>query len=196
MIISIDNRDLPYSIDSYGMFTGDGVEDMEFEYLREEAYPELKESYPHLQIGFDYDHPAIVKELTGWSIALIEQAAHNEKWLLGLPMVKEIRSPQFYNYTTDWYVAEWNIDVDELNKVIPENWKELAYQQNWTNLDDEGEETQIVAKISVRLLELLDVEEYNSVMWEHESECYYEHMKPDEETQKVIDIIEKARDNV
>ena len=193
MIVSIDNRDLPYTIDTYGMFTGDSQYEQEISFLDEE-YPELREDYPDLEVHFNWDHPRIVSDLAGWSIAFIEQAAHDEKWLLSVPIIKKTGSPQFYNYTTDYYVADWNIDAKELDKVVPANWKEQAIERGWTNEQLEEEESVIVAKISARLLELLEEDEYNSLMWEHEGECYYEHMEPDEDTQKAIDEIVDKRE--
>lgn len=198
MIVSINSRDLPYTIDTYGMFTGDGTAEGEVSHLDEE-YPELEKDYPDLEIGFDYDFPRIVEALAGWSIAFIEQAAHNEKWLKSVPIIKKSNSPRFYNYTTDSYTAEWDIDEAYLDEVTPGNWLKFAKEDGWGDYElfeaAGAAENRIVAKISLRLKELLSVDEYNSMMWEHEDECYYEHMKLDEETQKAIDEIEEKRGN-
>ena len=193
MLIKIDNRDLPYTIDSYWMFNGDGAHESKLEYLATE-YPELEKDYPKLEVGFNWSHPDIVKDLAGSSLAIIEHEMHREKWLISAPIIKKTRSPQFYNYTTDWYVAEWDIDRDELDKVVPKDWKEQAKEDGWSEDDFEKEDNVIVAKMRARMLELLSLDEYHSQMWEHESEAYYEHMEPDEETQKAIDEIVDKRE--
>ena len=193
MLIKIDNRDLPYTIDSYWMFNGDGAHESKLEYLATE-YQELEKDYPKLEVGFNWSHPDIVKDLAGSSLAIIEHEMHREKWLISAPIIKKTRSPQFYNYTTDWYVADWNIDVAELDKVVPKDWKEQAKEDGWSEDDFEKEDNVIVAKMRARMLELLSLDEYHSQMWEHEGEAYYEHMEPDEETQKAIDEIVDKRE--
>ena len=151
MLIKIDNRDLPYTIDSYWMFNGDGAHESELEYLATE-YPELEKDYPKLEVGFNWSHPDIVKDLAGSSLAIIEHEMHREKWLISAPIIKETRSPQFYNYTTDWYVAEWDIDRDELDKAVPEWWQEQAKERGWTEDDFADEESVVVMKLSATML--------------------------------------------
>ena len=193
MRLSINSRDLPYTIDTYSMFTGDNTYEQEIEFLDSE-YPELREDYPDLQVYFNWNHPKIVEALAGWSTSIIEHELKGEKWLLSVPIIKKTGSPQFYNYTVDWYVADWNIDVAELDKVVPKDWKEQAKEDGWSEDDFEKEDNVIVAKMRARMLELLSLDEYHSQMWEHESEAYYEHMEPDEETQKAIDEIVEKRE--
>ncbi len=193
MLISIDNRDLPYTIDTYGMFTGDSQYENEIDFLDSE-YPELREDYPDLEVHFNWNHSQIVKGLAGWSTAIIEHEIKGEKWLLSLPIIKTTGSPREYNFTADWYVADWNIDVAELDKVVPKDWREQAKERGWTDDDLEDEESVIVAKMTARMLELLTEDEYHSQMWEHEGEVYCENMEPDEETQKAIDEINDKRE--
>lgn len=71
MKITIDNRDLIYSIDTYGMFTGESVDEMESEHYRDE-YGLTDDEWRSL--SFDYDHAGIVKDLALESISNIENA--------------------------------------------------------------------------------------------------------------------------
>lgn len=197
MKITIDSRDLPYTIDTYAMFNGDGAHESEADYLRE-TYNLTDEQWQN--IGFDYDHKAIVEALATESVNLLEQnlVQHNETdgAVLSITLPKEVRSPQFYNYTTDSYTAEWDIDFAKLRKAVTdhqnkdgETFQQYQLNSSWGLLNDDGteDETLAVAMLDFWLPSVYDTEDYNMAMWEHESEAYYENMQPDAETQQLID---------
>lgn len=194
--ISINSRDLPYSIDTYGMFTGESTAENECDYYYSE-YPAIAELVDagKLEIGFDYDHAAIVAELAGSSIAIIEQAIHFEKppVVIGVPIIKNSGSPQFYNYTSDHYTADWTLDIDELRKQVPADWRNKAVENGWDAeaLGDDHDETEsgIVAMLELYLRDHLTEDEYNESMWEYESEAYSNHMTPDTDLQAALDAI-------
>lgn len=186
--ISINNKDLPYTIDTYGMYNGESVEEGEQDYYASEYNLTEQEQF---SLTFDYDHPAIVEHLSNDSIALIEQALQFET----PEVVKQIRlvksqSPQFYNYTTDSYTADWTIDLDALAKVTPEDWRKQALERGWSDDDLEGD-NEIVAKLDLYLLSKLDTEDYEMSMFEAESSAYTENMTLDADSQKLIDSKER-----
>lgn len=83
-------------------------------------------------------------------------------------------SPAFYNYTTDSYVAEWDIDRDALEKFIKE--RQGAYNsfesENWRTVylnhgtEDHKEEDYIVAMLDYYTRERYDDESYINEMYE------------------------------
>lgn len=181
--IRIDNRDLPYSIDTYGMFNGDSFEEYTRQYLAEDHGIEDPD--------FNYDHPKIVQALAEKSIDIIESALIIDRveWFKGIKYQKS-NSPQFYNYTTDSYVAEWEIDEAELDKVMPDNWESVAKDNGWGSYELEDhkdkDESRLVAKIDIALREHLSLDDYNNEMWEYEDEAYQENMTMDEESEKKL----------
>lgn len=188
MKITIDNRDLPYSIDTYGMFTGDSVDESESEHYRE-TYGLTDDEWQSL--GFDYDHAGIVKDLATESISNLENAVVGQ--VVKSITLKDTKSPQFYNFTTDSYTAEWDIDETQLKKYIlsrhnrftkwvldPEN----GYDQDKRNSDPEYA---TLAMLEFYLLDQYTEDDYNSEMWERESEIYFNNMNLDAESQKLID---------
>lgn len=191
--ITIDNRDLPYSIDTYAMFTGEHTADSEIDWLLEQ-HPGLNklltDNGGDLEIGFNYNHKEIVKELASSSIAIIEQELHYEKpqVIKGMPVIKKTGSPQFYNYTTDWYVADWAIDLDALKQVTPNDWRKQAVDTlEWDANDLDDPDKAVVAQLALYLSSVLSEDDYNSRMWELESDHYLNNMTPDADTQAAID---------
>lgn len=191
MILSISSKDLPYTIDTYQMFNGDSVEESETGYYAEEYGLAEDEQF---SLSFDYDHKRIVEALAGSSLAIIEQALHGEtdSPVIGVPIIKSSTSPQFYNYTTDSYTADWNINDELLHENAPDNWLELATENGWDSYDlENSDENRIVALLEIYLLSILSVDNYNMSMWECESEAYYENMMLDADSQKLIDSKER-----
>ena len=191
MKITIDNRDLAYTIDTYGMFTGESVDEMESEHYRE-TYGLTDEEWQ--SIGFDYDHKAIVKGLAEASVADLENS------LIG-NVVKSITltdtgSPQFYNYTTDYYTAVWDIDEVQLKKYSGtrhNKWVEWVLASGWEqDKRNEDEEYNLLAMLDFYTRETYDEESYNYAMWEVESEVYFENMQLDAESQALIDTKEEV----
>jgi len=190
MKITINSRDLPYTIDTYGMFDGESSEEGEAQYYLEEYGIEGH------NVDFDYDHKGIVGDLATASVDILESE------LIG-DIVKSItlvpdsgKSPQFYNYTTDSYMADWDIDEAKLLATIDAKALQ-AYQleSSWGLLDDQSEDY-IVSALDFYLQgddTPLTVDDYNMQMWERENEIYYENCKPSAEMQKLIDAKESEK---
>ena len=99
MQITINSLDLGYTVDTYGMFTGESTDESESDYYREE-YNLTDDEWR--SIGFDYDHAGIVKSLANSSIQLLDEnlIQHGSGVVTAIDL-RSTTSPQFYNYTTE-----------------------------------------------------------------------------------------------
>lgn len=191
MELLIDNRDLAYTVDTYGMFTGESTDESESDHYRE-TYNLTDDEWR--TIGFDYDHPEIVKALANSSVQLLDEnlVQHGSGVVTAIEL-RSTTSPQFYNYTTDSYRAFWTIDESKLDAWIDDHFQEyrewLRDESGWdiddvdANIDDKG----TVAKLDFWSRNEYDPESYESEMFERESEAYYENMTLNTESQQLID---------
>ena len=201
MKITINNRDLPYTIDTYGMFTGEWCEDSEREHYADKYNLTDDEAF---ELGFDYNHKEIVRSLAIESVNLLENnlVNHNETngIVQGISMPENTRSPQFYNYTTDSYDATWLINEQRLEDYAKKHknsdgytFQEFLLNTSWGLLDSESEDY-IVAMLDFVLPSFYDVEDYEMAMFEHESEAYSENMTLDKESEALIANKERKHD--
>lgn len=191
--IDIDSRDLAYTIDTYGMFTGESTDESESEYYRDE-YNLTDDEWR--SISFDYDHAEIVKALASSSIQLLdENLVQHGSGIVKAVDLRSTTSPKFYNYTTDSYIATWTVDVKKLENYIKadqakynsferEHWYSV-YDSHGT--DNFKQEDYIVAMLDYYTQTEYSPEDYNMSMFEYESEAYYENMTLDQDSQKLID---------
>lgn len=191
MKIRINNRDLPYTIDTYGMFNGEWCEDSEREYYADKY--NLTEA-AQLALGFDYNHSEIVRGLAIESVNLLENNLVGKSGgiVQGIGMPKNTRSPQFYNYTTDSYDATWLINEQRLADYAKKHknsdgytFQEYLLNTSWGLLDDTSEDY-IVAMLDFVLPSFYDVDEYTDYMFERENEIYTENMTLDKESEALI----------
>lgn len=191
MKITINNRDLPYTIDTYGMFTGEFSEESEREYYADKYNLTDDEQFA---LGFDYNHSEIVRSLAVESVNLLENnlVRSTNGIVQGISMPENTRSPQFYNYTTDSYDATWLINEQRLSDYAKKHknsdghtFQEFLLNTSWGLLDS-GSEDYIVAMLDFVLPSFYDVEDYESAMFEHESEAYSENMTLDKESEALI----------
>lgn len=188
--IKIDSRDLNFTIDTYGMFNGESSEEGEHEYYTEEY--KLTEAEQE-KIEFDYDHNGVVKELAIASVQLLHEnfVQHGDGIVKEIELIKE-SSPQFYNYTTDAYTANWTIDEDKLKQYCVDNAPKYAefVTEHWDYgfkkaIDESDEDTQLVIALDFYTQAEYDREDYEMSMFEYESNAWIENMKPSEEFQKI-----------
>jgi len=146
MKLTIDNRDLNYTIDMYQLFSGESYIESEIEYYNE------VNGANHDYDCFEWhcDMAGARKELALSSINLL----HNEFVLHGGGIVKSIElaetnSPKYYNYTTDSYIAEWHIDIKKLKKYILDNFQEFREytENNWSVLSINWSEKKVLKTI-------------------------------------------------
>lgn len=182
--LKIDNRDLAYTIDTYGMFTGGSVEEMEEQHYIDE-YGIDPES-----IDFEYDHAGAVKSLAEASINILWNELRE---IVENIQLIETNSPRFYNYTTDSYVAEWTINADRLQAYVTSHANEFeefvderwAYEYTRAVAEDDVN-TQTVVALDFWTRQVLPEDTYNDQMFEAESEAWFEHITPSEEMEKAI----------
>lgn len=147
--IQINNHDLGdgATIDTYGMFENYSVVDMMIDDYNEENGVSL--DYDDFE--WTYDFKQIVAEIAeARAKELVEDVDCIES-------IKVLRSgsPEYYNFTTDWFVGEYVIDLDKLEKTISENKEKFEpwYQEHWaitvenSRNDEEKAECLIIAKL-------------------------------------------------
>mgnify|MGYP001002258266 CR=1 FL=1 len=186
--VQIDNRDLAYTIDTYGMFTGESVAESESEHYRDEF--DLTED-EWSEIGFDYDHAGIVKDLASASVNILWNELKGA--IVHEIAIDKTGSPQFYNYTTDHYVATWTIDADVLKQYIEEanadfeNFITEFWDYEYSKAVSEDDvDTQTVIALDFWTRRVLSEDSYNEQMWEAESEAYFNNMELDEESDLLV----------
>ena len=193
--LKVDNRDLNFTIDTYGMFTGESSQEGEEEYYTEEY--KLTEDEAS-QIDFDYDHPQVVKALANASVQLLHEyfVQHGDGTVTAIE-IEDTKSPQFYNYTTDSYSANWTVDEVKLKQYCIDNAPKYTefVTENWDYefkkaIDEADEDTQLVIALDFYTRSEYDREDYEMSMFEYESEAWTENMKPSEEFQKILDTKE------
>ena len=139
--LTIDNRDLSYTVDTYQQFTLDNAYDGELEYYTSDDAPaEFKaagvtfDNFDDL-VDVTYDNAGYLKAISQASIDLLTEnivnnfeyvpndKGGNDKKYDGIVKaieLKDIQSPRFYNYTTDSYTAVWDINPVKLKAWIHE----------------------------------------------------------------------------
>ena len=186
MKLRINNLDLAYTIDTYGMFTGEDTEDSEVEYYQDELGIDPE------QVEFDYDHAGVVQALASESVDILENELKGD--IVKSITLEKSTSPQFYNYTTDSYIAEWDIDHNKLVNYCGANQTEFdkffrsEWESEWYNRNDSLDfDTWMVIRLDFYTRQELPIDDYNSQMWEFEFSAWSENMKPTPEFQKLID---------
>lgn len=177
--INIDNRDFEHvHIDTYGMLTGESADEMMREFERDNAKEEGREYDENRDI--DYDMEAIRKSLADASINYLENELKHD-WSHIIKDIKFIKtgSPKFYNYTTDWYVAEYTVDEAELDKYIEAHPEAIQakLQTYTTQYDVNLVDNKYHAAVCHIIDSEIDRDDYNMAMWEVETEVYYENMQ-------------------
>lgn len=117
MKIIIDNRDLAFTIDSYQTFAMDEEESI-IEWLNGENDTNLT----YDDIDWSYDHKGYLEHLSEVSVSILEQGLKDDV-IKGIKLIDQ-KSPTYYNYTTDSYTAEWDINLRNLKAYISKNQEE------------------------------------------------------------------------
>lgn len=183
MNITINSRDLPYTIDTYGMFTSEHFEESEAEHLADEYGLTEDEQF---ELQWDYDHTAIVRDFAMESVNILEDALVGERSqgiVLAIASPENARGPRFYNYTTDGYDATWTINKYKLLKFADshknsegETFREYRASTSWGDMDETSDDY-IVAALDFVLPYFLEVESYESAMFEAEHAIYMENSR-------------------
>lgn len=171
MQIKINNLDTNFSIDTYQIFTGDNVYDMEIEYQRDENNKE--------NIDINFDHKQVVRDLALQSIETILSGLNkyeNIKCIINGINLIDTFSPSYYNYTTDSYDMIIDFNSNNLNKWIKDENKTLDVNELLNKWSLTGKENEYCAKVIVFINEIVDKDSYNIDMWESETEIYYDNI--------------------
>lgn len=170
MKITIDNRDLGHvHIDTYGMLTGESAEEYERENMREDG----REDWETVEIN--YDHDAVVKALAMASINTVTQETAHGGIVESITYISH-GSPRFYNYTTDWYVADYEVNTPKLNDYIAAHYDEVLEKAKsyGTSYEEVTKENLAHAGLCHYIDNTINADDYNMAMWEHEHESYSE----------------------
>lgn len=154
------------------MLTGDSWAESEIDYI----CGKLKDdSLTYDDLEWEYDHNAIVKDFAHASIDIIlRETAHDG-------IIKDITykshgSPKFYNYTTDHYIAEYDIDTVALHNYIAAHYddvlKKAQSYDGYTVTGEVSKENLAHAGLCHHLDNTITADDYNMAMWECESEVY------------------------
>ena len=181
----INNQDLGdiASIDTYSMFCGSTADEM----LMSDYNNEHGTDYWYDNFEWEYNHEQIVKDLANAS-----RKFHLDN-TLG-PVVKNIGeivntgSPKEYNFSTDYYTCNWEIDEQALETFIKKNQANFeqyyrdsgwAEHTEWRENDDpQKAENILIAKLAFYLKKLYgNADSYNEYMWETETDIYLDNTK-------------------
>lgn len=172
MKIILDNRDTEnIHIDTYAMFTGEHAEEVERENMKEDG----REDWDTVEI--EYNHDAIVHDLAHASIEYVEQETKGDGIIHSIFFISS-HSPRFYNYTTDWYLSEYDVDIVKLNEYIGKNYDDVrALAQKYDDSLVSGEVSKdnlAHAGLCHYLNTTIIADDYNIHMLEKETDIYYE----------------------
>lgn len=68
-----------------------------------------------------YDHKGWLRELAEASVEVVRDAVIGEGIVHAVELTGEVHSPQFYNFSTDSYMARWTVDTDALEAWLTDN---------------------------------------------------------------------------
>lgn len=111
--IELNNQDTKYTIDTYAYFIGESFD---------ESYLEDEKNYD--DYNWIYDHKNIVKDLALESIEYLKeiliQDLKDEAIIKSIDLISS-GSPQYYNYTTDYYIMNIKYNDQLLDEYIQNN---------------------------------------------------------------------------
>lgn len=176
--IIIDNRDTEnIHIDTYQMLTGESHDEITIEYENENR-PEGTDELTYDDFDWSYNHPAIVKDFATASIKIIDQAIKYTDYAKIIINIEYLASgsPKFYNYTSDWYTAEYICDIVALHNYIAANYDEvLAIAKKYDDYiitSEVSKENLAHAAVCHILNNCITADDYNMAMWEEEYQVY------------------------
>lgn len=182
--IRINSQDLGEigSIDTNNLFNGESADNAYIEYYNDEHDTD----YTYDNFEWSYDHEQIVKELAESSREwLLDNVVG--KVVLGIGEILGTYSPKEYNFATDSWESEWDIDEKELRKYIEtnaESYKNWYNDNSWKehiewrdDADPKKRELEICAMLEFYLANEFSADAYKESMWELEFDIYSENTK-------------------
>jgi hypothetical protein len=182
----IDCRDTEnIHVDTYSMLTGDRYDEYVIECERDAQH---NDTLTYDSFDWSYDHAGIVRDLSRASINIVLQAiAHTEyaEIIKDIDYVKS-GSPQFYNYTTDWYVMRVSYNSRALGRYIKKHAQAITERAHgYSVITGTGASTESAidkehlhhAALCHILDNCISRDDYNYEMWDKEIEIYGENTK-------------------
>ncbi len=180
-IIEVNSQDLgnAATIDTYGMFNGETVDDM----LIEDYNEEHNTDYNYDDFEWEYDHAQIVSDLAEKRSEFLE----SECPAIHKCVPVSTGSPREYNFSTDYAMFEITYDDDLVEKFIKENQEDYNrfYRDSgwyshteWRDDDDERKKENIeISKLDYYLNKTIDHDTAYYALAEHENEIYMNNTK-------------------
>lgn len=179
---------LPHlNVDTYSCFNGDSWVENELEHFGSGESEAPYDSDQYDDYEWDYDHPAIIKELAEASAGNALEQLSGDGILLGVE-VKDTSSPREYNFTTDSYSAIWTVNLSKLEAWAAEHGFEaeayvrehhssrsgfMSFVDRW--LEDEPEDTALWLMLDAYMREELDRDSQFYAVCEVEWDAYNDH---------------------
>ena len=206
MKLIIDNRDLSYTVDTYQQFTLDNAYEYELDYYTsDEAPDEFKAAGVTLDnfddlVDVNYRNGEYLTAIAGASVDVLsdefvdrweyvprESGGNDRKYDGIVKAIKllKVQSPQFYNYTTDSYTAEWIIDAarlkswidarrDEYDDFLKDNYDQYDRDYKLTKGGESYDaEYVLISMIDYYTSECYDRDQYIDEMYERVNEPAY-----------------------
>jgi len=170
-VVKINSGNTPFTVDMYQTFTGESNNDSMLDYYNSQNDTSLD----YNDFDWEYNTKEVLKGLSMASVEYIIENT-NENIIKNVELVGTF-SPQFYNYNTDSYDMNIEVDTDKFTKYMQENEKEYA---TWANAQSYHIPTGIAEGITDDMLsyylytEMNDTEDYIMSMYDVASELWHE----------------------
>lgn len=191
-------------VDTYHMLNGDSFYESEVQYLTEEMQVVDSEDWDDRVHYLEFDHAAIVEFFAAASWDYVCENLIGE-FIVEAGQVNS-SSPREYNFTSDSYSVEVEVDVEALEAATPGFDLERYVAEHWQSRDgfisfvpgrceDAGWDPRSEIGLQMRLesvvREALEegrlADDYNLHMWEQEHEVYSEHCTLSPALQALVD---------
>lgn len=191
-------------VDTYQMLSGDSFYEMEVEYLTEEMRVVDSDDWDERVHYFDFDHAAIVADFAAMSWDYVSSNLL-EGFIVDSGRI-DSASPREYNFTSDSYSVEVEVDVEALEAATPGFDLERYVEEHWQSRDgffsfvpsrcervdwDPRSEIGLQMRLESVVREALEdgslVEYYNLHLWEYEHEVYSDHCTLSPALQALVD---------
>ncbi len=163
--IELNNQDTKYTIDTYVYFTGDRFEESELDYMD-------GGSLTYDDYEWIYDHKNIVNGLAKESIEYLKDLfclydGSGQAIIKSIDLISS-GSPQYYNYTTDYYIMNVKYDDQLLDEYIKKNSAAFVAYKKDSIIPDEDP----LYKITFYIDQFYKDDDYINTIYEKEYEIY------------------------
>lgn len=191
-------------VDTYHMLSGDSFYESEVQYLTEEMQVVGSEDWDERVHYLDFDHAAIVADFAALSWDYVCENLIGE-FIVESGQVNS-SSPREYNFTSDSYSVEVEVDVEaleaatpgfDLERYVARYWKSRdgffsfvpsrCEEVDWDPRSEIGLRMRLESVVREAFADRSLMEDYDSHMWEQEYEVYSEHCTLSPALQALVD---------